>query len=88
MHDDQWIKDKLISIDNKIDKLDSRVDGIDITLATQQLSLNEHMKRSLHLEEEFKPIRAQQLQLTGGLKLIAILATLLSILQMMKSFKS
>lgn len=85
MSENQWLKDKLNSMDSKVDKLDSRLDRVDITLATQQLSLNEHMKRSLQLEEEFKPIRAQQLQLAGGLKFVAILATILSILQIIKA---
>lgn len=35
----------------KLDKLDSRIDGIDITLAKQHVSLDEHIKRTQQNEE-------------------------------------
>lgn len=35
-----------MSFDNKLDKLDERLDSIDRTLVRQQASLEEHMRRS------------------------------------------
>lgn len=44
-------KDVLKRIEDKIDRLDSRVDNVDVTLAKQHMSLEEHMKRSLANEQ-------------------------------------
>ena len=41
----------------KLDKLDDRLDNIDITLAGQHISLKQHMKRSDQNEEQLDILR-------------------------------
>lgn len=46
--------DKLME---KLDKIEARLDTIDLTLAKNTFSLEEHMKRTALLEEQFKPVK-------------------------------
>ena len=57
------IKDHRARIEEKIDKLDSRLDKVDVTLALQHASLEDHKRRSEAnekaveiLKDEVKPI--------------------------------
>lgn len=43
---------------HKLESLDNNVDAINITLAKQEVSLTEHIKRSNLLEEQMEPIKA------------------------------
>ena len=72
--------DKLLRIENKIDKLDQRLDNIDLTLARQNVSLEDHIKRTNMLEEEIKPIKALTYQIIGVGKFIGLLSLLCGII--------
>ncbi len=48
---------RLEMLESKIDRLDSRLDDIHITLVRNTDSLQEHMKRTDRLEKEFHPVR-------------------------------
>jgi len=50
MSDDQRIYDKL-------DKMDQRLDNVDQTLVKNTVLLDEHIRRTNILEEDFKPIK-------------------------------
>lgn len=60
-------------LENKVDKILDRVGSIDVTIAKQQVSLNEHIKRTNMLEAELKPIKRHVYMIQGALKLIAAL---------------
>lgn len=75
MNNDDFMKRIL----DKLDTVDEKVDRIDSTLKVQQVILDEHTRRSTTLEEEFKPIRASVLQIQGVLKFITVLGTLIAI---------
>lgn len=44
---------------NKLDKLDTRIDNIDVTLAKQQVILEEHMRRSIANEAAVDLLRTE-----------------------------
>ena len=46
-------------IGNKLDKLDSRIDNIDITLARNSAVLEEHQRRSLANEQAVEVLRSE-----------------------------
>lgn len=48
-----------MTTDEKLDKLDDRLNSIDVTLAKQSVILDEHVKRSTMLEEMVKPMYSQ-----------------------------
>lgn len=68
---------------DKLDKLDERLDKIDITLIKQQAILDEHVRRSLSNEEtldlyrkEFEPVKQHVLYVNFVFKIFLFLATL------------
>lgn len=76
MDDSQRILDKL-------DKIEERLDKVDITLVKQQSILDDHVRRSLANEEslklhreEFEPIKQHVLQVNFVFKLIIFLSVL------------
>lgn len=46
-------------INSKLDKLDGRVDNIDVTLAKQSIILEEHIKRSVANEQAVEVLRIE-----------------------------
>lgn len=71
--------DALKRIEDKVDKLDSRLDVIDITLTKQGNDLSYHIKRTDILESQISPIRDSYQQLMGVVKFIGFLGLLVSI---------
>lgn len=67
------------TIIDKLDKLDSRVDSIDVTLAQQHVTLVEHTRRSTLLEEAFRPVQKHVMYVEGVLKFIGLLSVLAGI---------
>lgn len=71
---------------DKLDDLDQRLDGIEIILVKQEANLQTHMKRSealesiiAHLKEnEIKPLNKFKDRSEGALKLIGIVAVLVT----------
>lgn len=81
MNNDQWDK-----LDSKLDKIQEHMASVDVTLAKQEVSLAEHMKRSDLLEEsvsflrkDFTPVQRHVIIVTGLLRLIGVLSALLVI---------
>ncbi len=69
----------------KLDKMDSRIDNIDITLARQSVSLEEHIRRTEINEkaieimaeetnERLKKLESSKDMVIGGITLVSILA--------------
>ena len=79
-------------MDAKLDKILEKISNIDITLAKQQASLDEHIRRTeiaeSHIDdikEDLKPVHAHINMVQGGLKVImAIGAAVLAILKILK----
>jgi hypothetical protein len=68
--------DRLDRIETKIDHIIDRVGSIDTTLATQHISLTEHMRRTALLEEAIKPLVKHDTMTMGFIKLIVLVATI------------
>jgi hypothetical protein len=66
---------RLERVEDKLDKVVDAISGINVTLAKQAVVLEEHVKRSTMLEEQFKPVRKHVDIVNGILKLMGILGT-------------
>lgn len=78
---------RLERIELKIDDLSEHISSIDTTLALQEVSLTEHVKRTNILEERIKPVETHMTELKGiinFLKLLALLATIVEALHYWK----
>lgn len=78
---------KLDKLDEQIKVLDKRLDSVDITLAKQQVSLDEHIKRTTLLENKVIPLekahaigKAIMLISTGGVTLVTLIYNIYKIL--------
>lgn len=60
----------------KLDRIDSRLDNIEIVLTGQAKDIQYHIKRTDMLEAELKPISKSWVQLMGIVKFIASLAVI------------
>jgi uncharacterized coiled-coil protein SlyX len=63
---------KLQRIEDKVDKIDDTLCTIAVTIAKQQTSLDEHIRRTNLLEEAVKPLQADNQKVHGALKLIGL----------------
>lgn len=66
---------KLNRIEDKIDKISDSIGSINITLAKQHQSLDEHMRRTELLEKIVEPIEKHVTMINGFIKLVILLAT-------------
>ena len=53
------MSDDIKYIIQKLDKLDERLDQVDVTLVKQHVSLEEHMRRSSQNEEQLEIVRKE-----------------------------
>lgn len=75
---------RLERIEEKLDKVVEHIGSIDITLATQHVSLAEHIKRTAMLEEQIIPINKHVNMVKGAIALLTILATIAGIVSLFK----
>ena len=66
-------------IEEKLDRIDRRIDSIDKHLAVYNTQLKFHIKRTDMLEEEIKPLKAGVIKAQGAMMFIGVLATVISI---------
>lgn len=73
--------DKLEKIDQKLEKISDRLGNIDVTLAKQELSLEEHIKRTAqnehaieHLKQTLVPINKHIIAQETGFKILGKIA--------------
>ena len=66
-------------IEEKLDRIDRRIDSIDKHLAVYNTQLKFHIKRTDMLEEEIKPLKAGVIKAQGAMMFVGVLATVISI---------
>jgi hypothetical protein len=78
---------------NKLDSIDGRLSAIDVTLAKQEVNLQEHMRRTELLETEvsdvrvaMEPVQDHVKIVNGILKFIGFLAVLAGLLTALAKF--
>lgn len=76
---------RLIRIEDKIDRIQAHMSSIDVTLAAQHVSLDEHIKRTNLLEQEIKPIKEHVGTLRALIRLVGILSALAGLAVTIKS---
>jgi uncharacterized protein (UPF0335 family) len=73
------MKKELQDIAQKVDKLDEKLSSIDTHLAVYNEQLKIHIKRTEMLELDVEPIKRHVIQVSGSLKLLGLIATMLAI---------
>ncbi len=73
---------------DKLDEMDKRLDNIDVTLAKQHVSLEEHIKRTNLLEEKLDPVEKHVHGVNVILKLFGGIALLLAAFESFKNLFS
>jgi len=81
------VENKLDSLDQKLESVDTHLGNIAITLEKNTVSLTEHMRRSDHLEtlvneirdKEIKPLTKHVHMVQGGLKLLGLVSLIITI---------
>ncbi len=73
-------EDQLDKIENKIDILSAHLSNIDVTLAAQHVSLDDHIRRTELIEADLAPIKSHVSQVQGAIRLIGFVAIVLGIL--------
>ncbi len=71
--------DDLKRFEFKLDKIDQRINNIDVTLSSQAEVLKEHVRRTNLLEEQIRPIQKHVAMVDGITKFIGILGILAGI---------
>jgi archaellum component FlaC len=71
-------------IDDKLDKVMEHITSIDVTLAKQHVSLEEHIKRTNMLEDKLEPIEKHVNMVNGAIKFIILLSALAAIYAVIK----
>jgi len=65
----------------QLDRIESRLDSIDVTLVRNTAQLEEHIRRTEILEEEIKPVKAHVSLMNNTAKIIALIAASLVFLK-------
>ncbi len=71
-------------MEHKLDKILDRISNIDVTLAKQEVSLSEHIKRTAILEAKLEPVERHVILVNGLVKVITALAALVAVLSYFK----
>jgi len=71
----------LYKLEGKIDTLTEKFEEMNVTLARQNVTLDDHIRRTELLEEAIGPLQAQHHQLMGALKLLGVIAAIAGILE-------
>lgn len=79
------MKEILNRIEQKVEKLDDRLDSVDKTLVKQEANLAEHMRRTeileqqhMHIESELEPVKNHVNQVKGVIKLLSFILPLIA----------
>jgi hypothetical protein len=63
--------------DSRLDQIDSKLGNISVTLASQHVSLKEHMKRANELELQMDVLKQSYDEFRGALKFVQAVVTAL-----------
>lgn len=74
--DDRWPR-----IEDKVDKIVDKLGHIDVTLVRQNLTLEEHVRRTEALEALVEPIRTKVSMAEGALKLLGFAAVVTALIE-------
>ncbi len=84
---ERTMADDLSRFEGKLDAIGTHLASVDITLAKQNVTLEEHVRRTglaedaiAGLRDDLKPIQTHVAMVSGAFKFIGILATLASLL--------
>lgn len=75
----ELILDEVKTIRAKADEADKRLDSIDVTLAKQHISLENHIKRTELLEHRMEPVEKHVIAINGFFKILGIVGTIVAI---------
>lgn len=75
---------RLERIEDKIDKISGHMANVDVTLASQHVSLEHHIRRTAILEDQIKPLNKHKDRVEGALKLLGVLAVIFELYKAMK----
>lgn len=67
-------------MENRLARIEDKIDQVIVEQAAQHVTLQEHTKRSTMLEEEMKPIRRHVAQVQGAIKLLSLLGVIAGII--------
>jgi archaellum component FlaC len=70
--------DDLKRLEDKIDKIVSEVSSVNLTLAAQHVTLENHIARTEALEEQVQPLKEAHTELKGVIKFVKIIGVLLA----------
>jgi transposase-like protein len=68
-------------VEDKLDIISAKISSIDLTLAAQHISLEQHIKRTNLLEEEIKPVKKHVDMMNGAAKLLSFIAMTAAIIE-------
>lgn len=71
-------------MDERLHRIENRLDHIDETLVKQHYSLQAHMKRSDALEAQVQPMHDLMLELRGVIRLLKIAGLLAGIIEALR----
>lgn len=76
-----------MSDDTRLARIEDKVDKIDTTLAGIGVDVAYHIKRTDMLEAELKPLKTQLDMAAGAIKVLGLVATILTVLEAIRAFK-
>jgi hypothetical protein len=75
------MSDDLKRFESKLDRIDERMNSVDVTLAKQSEILDIHVKRTNMLEDSIKPIQRRVAMIDGAVKLLGLLGIVAAIVE-------
>lgn len=73
---------------DKLDSIDGRLGSIDVTLAKQNVTLEEHIRRTELLELDVQPIKKHVAMFEGALKLIGAVGLIAGVIASVIALKN
>jgi len=74
-------------VEGKLDKIAIHIGNIDVTLARQEITLAEHVRRTDALEKKLEPIEKHVTIFQGIMKFIAAIGTIIGVVHGFLKFK-
>lgn len=75
------MSDDLKRFEFKLDRIDQRMNNVDITLAKQSEILDIHVKRTNILEDSLKPVQRHVAMVDGAIKFLGLLGVITAIIE-------